>query len=133
MKKNMRIIQISGLRGLLFAVFVVVCLAAGFIAFPALVAMEAWNYAANIFAIPAINIWQGLMLWAIIAISGYLTNKKGRYFVTAKSPKGLTEKELNTLIKRINCQQNRQNLDKLFMQSADLKSEEKTEKEKENI
>ena len=34
MKKNLKVIQIKGIRGLILAGLVVICLAAGFIAFP---------------------------------------------------------------------------------------------------
>ena len=39
-KNNMRIIQISGLRGILMVAFIATCLIAGFVAFPAIVAMH---------------------------------------------------------------------------------------------
>ena len=59
MKRKTRIIQIAGLRGLLIVIFVATCLAAGFIAFPAIVAMHVWNFFAELAAIPLINVWQG--------------------------------------------------------------------------
>ena len=63
MKRKTRIIQISGIRGILTVIFVVTCLAAGFIAFPAIVAMRVWNFFAELAVIPSINVWQGLLLW----------------------------------------------------------------------
>ena len=44
MKRNAKIIQISGLRGILMAIFIVTCLAAGFVVFPGFVAMNIWNH-----------------------------------------------------------------------------------------
>ena len=74
MRKNARIIQISGLRGLLFALFVVVCLIMGFVTFPGIVAMCIWNMAAASFtSIPQINVIQGILLWVIIALSIYMS------------------------------------------------------------
>ena len=86
MKKRTRIIQISGLRGILMMLFIVSCLAAGFIAFPAFVPMYAWNWSTQYFAIPAINIYQGLMLWAIVAISGFIINDRKKFLVAFKTP-----------------------------------------------
>ena len=71
MKKRARVIQISGLRGILMAIFIGGCLIAGFVGFPAICAMKLWNYTANFAPLPLINIYQGLMLWAIVAISGF--------------------------------------------------------------
>ena len=137
MRKRTRIIQISGFRGLIMAVFVVICLTAGFVGFPALMAMQGWNYAAEIFGFPQINMLQGLMLWAIIAISGYIINEKGKYFVSLNSAKGLQEKDVRKLMQRINRQKNKQMLEQMYMKSFDMKNveemEKSKEKEKENV
>lgn len=118
------------------AIFVVVCLAAGFVGFPALIAMQGWNYAAEFFGFPTINMVQGLMLWAIIAISCFIINEKGKYFVTINS-KGLSDKEIAKLIKKINHQRNKDMLEDMYVKSVDLKSveniEKSEEKEKENV
>ena len=66
MKRKTRVIQIDGFRGLILALFAVVCLAAGFIAFPGYVAMCIWNHFASL---PPINLFQGVLLWAIVAMS----------------------------------------------------------------
>ena len=42
-KNNTKIIQIAGFRGLFMALFIGICLAAGFVVFPAKVAVYAWN------------------------------------------------------------------------------------------
>ena len=76
MKKRARVIQISGLRGILMMAFIGVCLVAGFVGFPAICAMKLWNYASNFAPLPLINFYQGLMLWAIVAISGFIINDK---------------------------------------------------------
>ena len=66
MKKNLNIIQIKGVKGLIFAGFVVTCLAAGFIAFPAWVCMQLWNIVASYTtSIPSIGIFQGLFTHTI--------------------------------------------------------------------
>lgn len=137
MKRNTRIIQISGLRGLFFAVFVVVCLGAGFIAFPALMAMQAWNYAAEYFAFPPINIWQGVMLWAIVAISCFIINQRGKYLVALNSKKGLSDEDIKRLVERVHRQQCKSQFEDMYLKSFDFKSSENTEKseekDKENV
>ncbi len=137
MRKKTRIIQISGFRGLIMAVFVVICLAAGFVGFPSLMAMQGWNYAAENFGFPQINMLQGLMLWAIVAISGYIINEKGKYFVSLNSDKGLQEKDVRKLMERINRQKNKNMLEEMYMKSFDMKNveeiEKSKEKEKENV
>lgn len=135
MKRNTRIIQISGLRGLFMAVFVVVCLAAGFIAFPSLVAMKLWNYAAEYVAMPVISIWQGAMLWAIVAISGFIINDKNKYLTSFSSNGKLSEKDIKAILERAKIQAQARALDNMLLKSDDFKSVEKQEdeKEKENV
>lgn len=135
MKKNTRIIQISGIRGLFLAIFVVVCLAAGFIAFPSLVAMKLWNYTAGYISLPLINVWQGLMLWAIVAISGFIINDKQKYLMAFSSKSKLSEKDIKKIMERAKLQAQARSLDSMLLKSEDFKSVEKLEeeKEKENI
>lgn len=121
-KNNMRVIQISGFRGILMVVFIATCLAAGFIAFPAIVAMNAWNWVANFIAIPTINIVQGVMLWAIVAISGFIINDRKKYLFSFSPKNKLNDEEVQRI------------LDNVKAQSQLLKkSEVKEEKEKENV
>ena len=73
MKKNMNVIQIKGIKGIIVAIFMVTCLAAGFIAFPGLVAMYGWNSMATHFVqIPPIGLFQGMLLWGIVAASYFI-------------------------------------------------------------
>ncbi len=141
MKRNTRIIQISGIRGLLMVIFVATCLAAGFIGFPAIVAMKAWNFAAQYVSIPLISEWQGLLLWTIVAISGFIINDRKKFLVAFKTPDRLSEKEMKTLLERMKIQsQTQQAINSMILKSGDVKpvekvnkSEEKSEKEKENV
>lgn len=118
-KNNMRIIQISGLRGILMVVFIATCLVAGFVAFPAIVAMNVWNWAANFIAIPAINMVQGLLLWAIVAISGFIINDRKKYLFSFSSKNKLTDAEVQRILENVKSQ------------SQVLKKAE--EKDKENV
>ena len=107
MKKNLNIIQIKGVKGLIFAGFVVTCLAAGFIAFPGWVCMQLWNIIASYTTtMPAIGIFQGLLLWGILVIS-YMVLRKERVVVCMKTPQGLSEEELKYIT------QTRQQIDKV--------------------
>ena len=105
MKRNTKIIQINGFRGLILALFTVTCLAAGFIVFPGFVAKNIWNYFSGYGYMPVINLFQGIMLWAIIAISTFIiTDKKKQSFIAFKSPKELSEEELKQVMNAIKMQ-----------------------------
>ena len=131
MRKNTKIIQISGLRGIFMLIFVATCLAAGFIAFPAIMAMYAWNYAGNFVAIPVINIYQGLMLWAIIAISGFIINDRKKFLVAFKAPGQLSDEEMKKLLDRVKVQTQAQTLNSMVLKAGDVKPVEKKEKTEE--
>lgn len=130
MKKNAHIIQISGLRGIILVVFVASCLAAGFIGFPALAAMYAWNYVANFVAIPEITYLQGLMLWAIVAIALFIINDRKKYLVAFNPKSKLSQEELDNIMERVRIQRNAEILNSLI--SEDLKLLEKDNKEEKN-
>lgn len=94
MKKNLNIIQIKGVKGLIYVGFVLTCLAAGFIFFPGFAAMKIWNFASSyIEALPQIGIIQGLLLWGIIAAS-YFIFRKEKLVICMKAEDGLSEEEL---------------------------------------
>ena len=97
MKKNINVIQIKGIKGIIIAAFVVTCLAAGFISFPGIVCTKLWNLAsAQIDSLPAIGILQGVLLWAILVVS-YFVFRKDNVVVCLKSPQGLSEEELKSV------------------------------------
>ena len=95
MKRNAKIIQINGFRGLIMAMFIVTCLVAGFVIFPGFVAMNIWNHFATY--IPQLNLYQGVLLWTIVALIGFILNKQS-FSVTFASPKELNDEEMNALI-----------------------------------
>lgn len=101
MKKNLRVIQINGIRGLFLTFFIISCLIAGFIAFPALLTMNLWNYlASKTGSFPLINFYQGTLLWAIIAISTFVFSKK-KFIVSFSSKQELQEDELKDVVSKI--------------------------------
>ena len=97
MKNKLNVIQIKGLKGLFIAGFVVCCLATGFAAFPGWLLMQAWNtlsmYIENL---PAIGIFQGILLWAII-VTAYFVFRKEKVVVCMKTPQGLSDEELRAV------------------------------------
>lgn len=98
MKKNLNIIQIKGIRGLILAGLVVCCLIAGFVVFPGLVCMKAWNYLASYaLMMPTIGAFQGVLLWGILILSYFLLRKE-KVVVCVKTPQGLSEDELKKVL-----------------------------------
>lgn len=125
--RNMRIIQINGIRGLLITLFIASCLIAGFIAFPSFLAMNIWNFfSESTSAFPAITFVQGLLLWSIIAFSFYIFNKR-KFIVSFNSQPELTEPEINEMMAKIKTQV----IKKQILKYKDLKSEEIKEELKE--
>lgn len=102
----MKIIQIDGIKGLITAVFIGVCLFAGFVIFPGYVSMYLWNkYLVNLCMFPALNLFQGVLLWGIVAVSYGIVSKRG-LAVSFKSTPELSDAELDSIIKsaKINSQ-----------------------------
>lgn len=117
MRRNARIIQINGLRGLLTALFIITCLAAGFIAFPGFVAMNIWNYFAGS-NVPQINLYQGILLWAIIFLTYFIATKQ-RVAVSFASPRELNEEELKTLMERVKMQSQARMINKMILKNLE--------------
>lgn len=104
MKRNLRVIQINGFRGLFLSLFIVSCLIAGFIAFPAFLSMNLWNYLSlKTGSFPSIGFQEGVLLWAIITFSLYLFNKK-KFIVSFNSKQELTEDEVKNVVSKIKSQ-----------------------------
>lgn len=107
----MKIIQIDGFRGLITAAFMGVCLFAGFVIFPGMVAMHYWNkYLVTLYMFPQLSILQGVLLWGIVAISYFIVSKKG-LAVSFKETPELSEKEIDMIMKnaKIHSQINKVN------------------------
>lgn len=104
MKKNVRVIQINGFRGLFLAIFIVACLVAGFIVFPAFLTMHTWNYlSVKTSSFATINIIEGLLLWGIISLSAVIINKR-KFIVSFNSQQELSEEELKKVVNKIKSQ-----------------------------
>jgi len=104
MKKNLRVVKINGFRGLLLTLFIISCLIAGFIAFPAFLTMYIWNYLAfKTGSFTSLNFWGGALLWGIIILSIFIFNKR-KFIVSFKSQQELTEDEVKDVISKIKTQ-----------------------------
>lgn len=104
MKKNLRVVQINGFRGLFLALFIVSCLIAGFIAFPSFIAMHTWNYlATKTGSFPSIDFAASLLLWGIIAFSTYLCTKK-KFIVSMNTQQELSDDEIREVISKFKSQ-----------------------------
>lgn len=77
MNKNFKVITINGVRGICAAIFVVLGLIAGFIISPGWACMQVWNKVfQDSVSLSTMNLFQGIMLWAIIALTLYALNNK---------------------------------------------------------
>ena len=104
MKKDLNVIQIKGIRGILYLAFLGCCFAAGFAWFPGWLCMKLWNIASlHFIQIPAIGILQGMLLWGIIA-GAYFTFRKDKLVVCMKASDGLSEDELRDVFANIKKQ-----------------------------
>lgn len=134
MKKNINVIQIRGIKGLILAGMIVCCLCAGFIAFPGLVAMGVWNFIAGyIPEIPSIGIIQGVLLWGII-VASYLVFRKEKLVVCMKTPQGLSDEELKSVFADIKKQAQDDKIIQAMMKAreAELKIKESSEDDSTN-
>lgn len=100
MNKNLKIITINGVRGLFMAIFIVFGLVSGFILSPAWVCMKLWNiFVSENFSLPQMNFYQGLLLWAIIALTLHLLNNK-RSLIGFGSYSKLSNEQIKDIIEK---------------------------------
>lgn len=129
MKRNMRVLQINGFRGIFLALFIVSCLIVGFVAFPAFLTMNIWNYlAVKTGSFPPITFVEGLLLWAIIIFGTYLFNKR-KFIVSFNAQQELTEDEVRHVLSKIKNQALNHNV----LQSKDSKNENSSENKEEKV
>lgn len=125
----MKVIQINGFRGILMATFVAACLFVGFVVFPGDVIMHLWNkYLVALAGFPVVNLFQGILLWGICAVSYYIV-VKGNLPLAFGAPDNLSDAELNMIMKqaRISYDMRRMNT---MMKQADIFTKQKTEDKK---
>ena len=122
MKK--RVIHINGLGGILMTLFIVSCLIAGFIGFPALLSMMAWNFVAlKVGSASTISFLGGLLLWGIIVLSYMIFHKKNM-IVSFGLPGNLTKDELTNILNKAEFGTKEELMDEL--DKIEQKSEDKS-------
>lgn len=106
MRKNSRVIEISGISGLFILLFSAVCLFVGFVVFPGYLAMNLWNIAGSeISGFPMLSLYQGVLLWIIVALGIFiLGNCKSP--IAFKSATKLNEREISALMNQIKKSKN---------------------------
>lgn len=130
MKKNLRVIQINGFRGLFIVLFALSCLIAGFIAFPSFLAMHTWNYLSDATgSFPEINFIEGMLLWGIIIVSAFIFNKK-KFVVSFNTQQELSDEEVKEVITKIKAQKD--NLQLMHSKDLSIQKMNKTEEKPEN-
>jgi len=91
------IVKTYGFHWVLLGLFVVVCVVAGFVVFPAIVLTYTWNYLVHVTKIlHTINIFQGILLWGIIAITLYITTKE-KFKTSYSEGKRITKNEVRKI------------------------------------
>lgn len=101
MNKNFRVIKINGFRGVITAIFVICCLATGFIVFPGWACMHLWNYIASFYMLmPKMELLHGIILWAIIALTFYGINNN-RLLIGISTPPVLNEDQIKDIMTRV--------------------------------
>ena len=132
MKKNINVIQIKGIKGIIVAGFIVSCLAAGFIVFPGWIGMYAWNYVSSLSSnIPSIGLFQGILLWGII-IAAYFTFRKEKVIVCMKSPQGLSDDELKAVFADIKKQAQEDPIMQAMMRAREAELKYKAQEKNDN-
>ena len=101
MNRNYRVIKINGFRGILTALFVLSCLATGFIICPGWLFMNIWNYIASFFILmPKMQLVHGIILWAIVALTLYGLNNN-RCLIGFSSPPSLSDDQIKDIMTRV--------------------------------
>ena len=87
------------------------------------------------YVVPAINIYQGVLLWGIFAIIGFIINDKKRFLVAYKNPAQLSEEEMKKLMERVKLQSQARMLNSMIINAKDYKDSKdlKVVENKENI
>ncbi len=128
MNKNFKIITINGIRGIITLIFVGLGLIAGFIISPGWVCMSLWNYLMkDSVNIAQMNLYQGIMLWAIIALSLYALNNKKALIGIGSYPT-LSQEQIKDIILKSKYSENFPVKD-IDLTPTEIKIQDDTEKE----
>ena len=122
MKKKFNVITINGIRGILAAIFICLGLIAGFIISPGWVCMTVWNhYLSDSTIVSSMNLFQGIILWAIIALTLYALNGKHQLIGFGNYP-ALSRDQIRDIVNRAKVEES-QILKDLEKRIQDIKNE----------
>lgn len=100
MNKNFKVITINGIRGIFAAIFIIMGLIAGFIISPGWLCMNIWNYIMEQTGrLITMNLFQGILLWSIIALSLYAINNRKPLIGFGSYP-ALSPEQIKDIMKR---------------------------------
>lgn len=101
MNKNFKIIQISGLSGILLVGIIFTGVFCGFILFPIWMVMMGWNaIVANTLIGPSINYLQAALLWTAIILSLYIILKNS-ISIRIQKGDGFEQKDIKDIVNEI--------------------------------
>ena len=130
MRNRLNIIQINGIKGIVFVIFAAICLTAGFIVFPGMMFKIGWNMLSSATgALPIIGTIQGTLLWGIVVVS-YFTFKKKGFFVELKSADDLSRSEMDAVMHRIRTERQADIISKSIMRARELDAKAHSELDK---
>ncbi len=119
MRNKLNVIQINGIKGIIFVAFAAVCLFAGFVVFPGLVMKCGWNLLSAATGIPAIGAVQGVLLWGI-AVVGYFAFKRKGFFVEFKNADDLSREEMDAVMRKIQMERQSDLIARSIMRAKEL-------------
>jgi len=133
MKRDFKVIQINGFKGLIIFAFIACCVATGFIMFPSWLCKSVWNFVAvYVPHMPEMTMITGGILWAIIALS-YFAIAKPRIAIGLGNHSQMSEAEIDMITNRLKNMDLSQ-IKEIPSEKLQEHSEEKTEeKNEENL
>ncbi len=100
MNKNYKVITIHGVRGVLAIIFLALGLISGFVISPGWACMKLWNkFISDSGIVSTMNIYQGILLWTIIALSLYALNNNKSIIGFGSYP-GLSPEQIRNILNR---------------------------------
>ena len=130
MRNRINVIQINGIKGILFLIGAAICFVAGFVVFPGIVLKMGWNFVSDMTGfMPIIGLTQGMLLWAIVCVS-YLTFKGKGFFVEFKSAESLNAAEMDAVMQKIRTERQKDIIEKSILRAKELEIAAKNELDK---
>lgn len=129
MRNKLNVIQINGIKGMIFVAFAAICLFAGFVVFPGLVMKLGWNMLSGVIGIPAIGTVQGVLLWGIAVVSYFAFKKKG-FFVEFKNADDLSRDEMDAVMRKIQMERQSDLIARSIMRAREMEKKVQEEMNK---